>query len=230
MNKMASVFFVSMLTMSYGTAHAASVGEVFTGDMLGTDQRYFESVAGIARKSNGNDHEFKVQGCNITATIEGGTVTRLRMELAPNCHADLTKFVGDYAPAPGKPLTLGAFDATSGGGGLIYAVDCLSDCGNSEVPSVYAYWEGPHAVNYKNVMLEVALSSNAASAAAENWETQIQQPKGDDSVEDGVMERRFTCDPKSAPIIQKAFENVPVTAVSIGRWSTAPRGFKGLRC
>lgn len=116
MNKVIYSLFASTLTLSLDVAHAASVAEVFNGDMLGTNQRYFESVAGIPRESNGDEHIFKVQGCDITATVEGGKVGKLRIELTPKCQADLTQFVGTYAPAPDNPLTVGAFIASSGGG------------------------------------------------------------------------------------------------------------------
>lgn len=144
---------------------------------------------------------FKVQGCQITATVEGGKVSALRMELGPKCQADLTQFVGTYAPAPGQPLTLGAFEASSGGG-LSYSADCLSMCGNAADPSVYAHWEGPHAVDFKEVLLEVTLVSDAAINAADQWATQMQKAEGDDY----VMETRFNCDQKYTAAAQKAFE------------------------
>lgn len=217
MNKVLFSLLASTLAMSLNTAHAASVAEVFTGDMLGTNQRYFESVAGIPRESNGNDHHFKVQGCDITATIEGGKVSKLRLELTPKCQADLTQFVGTYAPAPGKPLTVGAFTASSGGG-LSFSADCLSMCGNAADPSVYAHWEGPHAVGFREVLLEVVLVSDAALDASGQWESHMRKAEGDDY----VMETRFNCDQKYASIAQKAFENVPVTAVTIGSELKAP--------
>ena len=70
MNKLIYSLFASTLVLSVDVAHAASVAEVFTGDMLGTNQRYFESIAGIPRESFGDEHKFKVQGCDITATVE----------------------------------------------------------------------------------------------------------------------------------------------------------------
>ena len=60
------------------------MAEVFNGEMLGTNQRYFESIAGIPRESFGDEHKFRVQGCNITATITEDTVSALRLELTPN--------------------------------------------------------------------------------------------------------------------------------------------------
>lgn len=211
MNKLIYSLFASTLALSVDIAHAASVAEVFTGDMLGTNQRYFESIAGIPRESFGDEHKFKVQGCDITATVEGGKVSKLRMELTPKCQADLTQFVGTYAPAPGKPLTVGAFIESSGGG-LSYSASCLSMCGNAADPSVYAHWEGPHAVDFKEVLLEVVLVSDAALNAADQWESQMRKAEG----EDYVMETRFNCDQKYDAAAQKAFEKVQVNAVTIG--------------
>jgi len=207
----ASSLGMAIVLVSLGTAQAATVAKVFTGDMLGTNQRYFESIAGIPRESNGNDHTFKVQGCNITAKIEGGNVTSLRLETGPKCPADLTKFVDGYAPVPGKPLTFGAFEESSGGG-FAYSADCLTMCGNAFDPSVYALWEGPHAVNYMQVLLEVTLSSDEAISAADTWKGQIVKAKGEDFVTDTT----FNCDPQFSAGAKKAFANVPVTAVTIG--------------
>ena len=216
MMKAASSLGIATVLLSLGTAQAATVAEVFTGDMLGTNQRYFESIAGIARESNGNDHKFKVQGCNVTATIEGGNVTRLKLETGPKCPADLTKFVDSYAPAPGKPLTFGAFDESSGGG-IAYSADCLTMCGNAYDPSVYALWDGPRAVNGMQVLLEVTLTSDESIAAADAWKDQIVKAKG----EDFVIDTTFNCDPQFSAGAKKAFASVPVTAVTIGTGLTS---------
>ncbi|MNV79194.1 hypothetical protein D3C71_1727350 [compost metagenome] len=66
-----------------GASQAATVKEVFNADMLGTNQRYFESIAGVPRESNGNDHVFRVQQCQITATIGNGKVSSARMHPRP---------------------------------------------------------------------------------------------------------------------------------------------------
>lgn len=91
-------------------------------------------------------------------------------------------------------------------------------CGNAADPSVYAHWEGPHAVDFREVLLEVVLVSDAAIDAADQWQSQMRKAEGDDY----VMETRFNCDQKYAAIAQKAFEQVPVTAVTIGSELKAP--------
>ncbi|MBU0808525.1 MAG: hypothetical protein KKD30_09100 [Gammaproteobacteria bacterium] len=212
MHKFAPTLIAGALLGLCTLAQAATVAEVFNGEMLGTSQRYFESVAGIPRESFGDEHKFRVQGCNITATVGGGNVYKLRMELTPQCQADLTQFVGDYAPAPDQPLTFGAFEQSSGGG-LSYSADCLSGCGNSYDPSVYGHWEGPHAVEFIEVLLEAVQVDDQAIAAADAWREQMIQAKG----EDWVMEGGFNCDNQFDPVARQALQNVQVTAVTIGQ-------------
>lgn len=124
----------ALLALCAPLTQAASVAEVFNGDMLGTNQRYFESIAGIPRESSGNQHLFRVSGCNITATIQNNSVTALRLELTPSCQADLASFLGEsFAP-------VGSFQQAAGD--LSFYSDCLTLCGNAVDPSAYAHWQG----------------------------------------------------------------------------------------
>ncbi|MDD1015707.1 hypothetical protein [Pseudomonas rubra] len=63
----------------------ATVARVFNGEMLGSNLKYFESVAGVARTSFGDKHTYKVQGCEITADAAGGSINELRLQLSPTC-------------------------------------------------------------------------------------------------------------------------------------------------
>jgi hypothetical protein len=121
------------------------------------------------------------------------------------------------APAAGKPLTFGAFDESLGGD-FVFSADCLTLCGNAYEPSVYALWDGPHAVSYIQVLLEVTLSSDEAIAASDVGAGQIVKAKGEDFVTDTT----FNCDPQFSAGAKKAFASVPVTAVTIGTWLTSP--------
>lgn len=94
MSLLPKMLIASMLISPFTNAvQAKTVKEVFNGDMLGTTQRYFESIAGIPRESFDNEHTFRVQGCNITATIDNNSVSALRMELNDKRQADLTTFI-----------------------------------------------------------------------------------------------------------------------------------------
>lgn len=217
MQQFPRILIGSVLLSACTLAEAGTVAEVFNGEMLGTNQRYFESIAGIPRESFGDEHKFRIQGCNITATITEGTVNTLRLELTPQCQADLTQFVGDYAPAPGQPLTFGAFEQASGGG-LSYHADCLSGCGNSYDPSVYGHWEGPRVVDFMEVLLEAVQVEDAAIEAAAAWREQMIKTMG----EDWVMDGKFNCDHQFTPVARQAFNNVQVTAVTVGQQLRVP--------
>ena len=55
-------FFTLILYLPFITmAQTAKLSDIFNGEMLGVSQRYFESVAGIPRKSFLDTHTFRVQ-------------------------------------------------------------------------------------------------------------------------------------------------------------------------
>lgn len=218
---MLNFFKVLLISTLIGTlatgAQAATVKDVFNGEMLGTNQRYFESIAGIPRQSYGNSHIFRVQGCDITATINNGAISALNMELGGKCQVNLSTFIGDYAPPAGQALTPGNFEKSSGGG-LSYLADCLYLCGNAADPSVYAYWEGPRAAGFMEVMLEVVLVDDEALNAASIWQDHMTKAAG----EDFVMDTRFNCDRRFDTVAHQAFKDVRVTAVTIGHGLSTP--------
>jgi hypothetical protein len=217
MNALSRSLISTALLSACSLAQAATVAEVFNGDMLDTNQRYFESIAGVPRESYGNEHLFRVSGCNITATIQGNSVTALRMELTPNCPANLSSFIGDsFAPPAGQPLTVGSFQKAAGD--MSFFADCLTMCGNASDPSLRAHWEGPHAVNFREVMLEVVLADDASMQASNQWQAQMTAVKG----EDFIIETRFNCERTFDTQAQQSFANVAVNAVTIGSGLSKP--------
>ena len=180
--------------------------KVFNGNMLDTNLRYFESIAGIPHKTFGDTHLFVVDGCNVEATAPDGKVASLSLELSDTCHVDLSSFLGSFTPESSKPLTFGDFS------NLKFTADCLQSCGNAYEPSVYALWEGPHAANFINVKLEAVQSAGDASDAAQQWEELMQQERG----EDYVIDTKFNCDSDYDDVAAKLFEKVRVSKVTIG--------------
>lgn len=198
---------LGLLIIGAGAAQAATVKEVFNGAMLGTDQRYFESVAGVPRESFGNDHVFRVQNCQVTATMGNGKVSALRLALANGCEADLTSFIGEDAPKAGQVITPGVF-----GRGQHYSADCLTQCGNAADPSAYALWVAPRSAGSLEVLLEMVLVSGKAAEAADQWEQHMKKAAG----EDYVLNTKFNCETRFDSVAEAAFKDVPVTAVTIG--------------
>lgn len=195
------------LIASAGAAQAATVQEVFNADMLGTNQRYFESIAGIPRESNGNDHVFRVKNCRITATIKSDKVTALHMDLVNGCEPDLRSFIGEAAPKPGQKITPSIF-----GSDLRYTAECLWMCGNAYDPSAYALWTAPRSEGGLEVLLGFVLAGSDALDASDKWMTQMKKEAGDDY----VMNTKFNCDARFNNVAEAAFKNVAATSVTIG--------------
>ncbi|OZI39666.1 hypothetical protein CEK29_19145 [Bordetella genomosp. 5] len=190
-----------------GAPASATVNDVFNGSMLGVDQRYFESVAGIARESFGKDHVFVVKNCRITATIDNGKVSALSLVTANGCDADLRSFIGEDAPTPGQPITPRAF-----GSGMRYTASCLAGCGNAVDPAAYALWQAPRSSGGMEVLLEMLLVGGKASSAAHGWREHMNKSAG----EDYVLQTKFNCETRFDTYAAKLFADVPVTAVTIG--------------
>lgn len=195
----------------------ATVAQVFNGEMLGTNLKYFESVAGVARTSFGDKHTYKVQGCEITADATGGSINDLRLELSPTCKADLGSFIGTFAPPANQPLTFAALHESTGGPLEFYA-DCLTMCGNAFDPSVYALWEGPRAVGFTQVLVEAILIDDEAIAASQKWADEMKKRKGDDF----VIDNKYNCERSFDPVALQSFKLVAITAVTLGTQLTKP--------
>jgi len=198
---------LGILLAAAGATQAATVKEVFHGSMLGTTQRYFESIAGVPRESFKNDYVFVVQECRITATITHDKVSALRMDLTDNCKPDLSSFIGEDAPKAGQPLTPGAF-----GRGQRYTASCLTDCGNAVDPSAYALWVAPRSSGGLEVLMEMVLAGGKALDAADQWEAAIKKAAG----QDYVLNRKFNCETRFDTAAEAAFKDVPVNAITVG--------------
>lgn len=224
--KKSTVSLVALLSVTAFSpvSYAATLSDVFTGDMLGANQRYFESIAGIPRESWMNDHSFKVENCEVVATIVEEKVVALRLEVNADCKADLSSFIQSYAPENNalpfglfaKPLTFGQF--TTAAGPVSYSADCLSMCGNAYDPSVYAHWHGPRAAQFLEVLLEVKLVGDDALQAAQTWQDHMEKAAG----EDYVIDTKFNCDNRFSEVAERAFDTVAVTAVTVGYSLSAP--------
>jgi len=211
----ATILLISLLT----TAQAAKLEEVFNGSMLGTTQRYFESVAGIPIRKLDDTYHFVVEGCNVQAFIKDEEVSALRLELRHNCQANLSSFGFNRST---RRLTFGYF--TSGEyPEAQYAFDpsfyanCLKHCGNAFDPSVYAVWEGDDSRDFITVMLET--TSGLGIELSHQWRNYMEQ-QGD---------YILGCEDRISYIATQAFENAEVEALTIGHNLFHFEPFKSLK-
>lgn len=193
------------------SVETAKLEQLFQADMLNANLRYFESIAGVARESWGDTHTYNVDGCTLEATAPEGRINSLSIDLNDNCGPSLQSFLGEsYSPDEMRPLTFGNFAEHTGD--FQFHADCLTGCGNAYDPSVYAFWEGPRAVNFIQLQLEVKLVGDIAIDAANHWEEAISNDRG----EEYVMLNRFNCEDHFNPQASAAFHDVAITRMTIG--------------
>lgn len=214
MHHLSRTALAGVLLVACASAHAqsgATLAQAFSNDMIGARISYFESLAGVARSVSADVHHYRVEGCDITAHTRDAVVSSLRLQLSPECGVNLAHDLGRFAPAASQPLTIGSF-VRSTEGALDYYVDCLSRCDKASGPAFYAYWQGPDEVGFLEVMLEVALESPAALDASARLSADMQKAYG----EGRVTGTQFNCDPSFHEQAAQHFDQVAVTALTIG--------------
>jgi len=197
---------------------SGKLAEVFHPEMITADLAYFERVTGPARKTYATTKTatktYKIDGCEVTATVSKGSIRSLRLSLTPTCAFDLNSFLPNYSGAFPSPnaLTFGQFDSVSGGEARFMA-DCLTGCGNAADPVVFQHWMGGRADQFLEVMLEVPQVDRPALSAANRWQEAMQKVEG----ESWVQKTKFNCErTKHDAIAHKLFENVKIAAITVG--------------
>ena len=196
-----------------GTASANDLARVFHMDMIGANVSALERVTGPALRSIGSARDYRVAGCDLTATIEGGMVNALRLEPNARCTFNLNALLPNYGGqfAPVNTMTFGQFDAVTQRAGRYYA-DCLSSCGNAADPIVFEHWFGSRADLSFEVLLEAVQVSDAALGAADRWQQAMEREQG----ADWVVAGEFNCTSQYDDIAHDAFRSVRITAITIG--------------
>lgn len=156
--------------------------KVFDPEMLDVDLAYFEQIAGIPRRTNGESREYRIDNCDVTVSLAQERVRHMRLGLKDGCSFDLNRFLPGYGLPPISQLTFGAFGDVVGLNGVWYA-DCLSGCGNAYEPAVYLDWAAPRVNSFITVQLEGEAMNGG------EWRMAMEHVNGND----WVMERRFNC-------------------------------------
>jgi len=214
MQNLAAILLAMPLAVSSINAHSSqtkTLDQLFQAEMLNTNLRYFESIAGVARESRGDTHTYSVDGCLLEATAPDGRISSLSVHLNDRCRVSLKSFLGEsFSPDETQPLTFGNFAEHTGD--LQFHADCLTGCGNAYDPSVYGFWEGPRAVNFIQLQLEAQLIGDTAIDAAAQWQQAIEGARGDEY----VMLNRFNCEDHFNAQAAAAFRDVAITKMTIG--------------
>lgn len=191
---------------------SSKLEQLFHPDMLDVDVAYFEQTAGIARKSDGDRREYRVEGCDVAVNLMGGQVRNMRLQLADSCHVDLNRFLREYGIPKTEQLTFGNFIEAAGTNFTWYA-DCLVACGNAYDPSVYLEWTAPRSNLFYTVVLEGRILGG----------TELVEKMKQDKGEVWVVDARFNCEEEARPfkdLWTTTYANEKPHAVTIG-WDVA---------
>lgn len=206
---------ISSVVLLSSTVEANTVNTLFAKDMLGVNYDYFKAIAQIpARKSFGDTHIFRIEGCNIEVDLEGDVISELALEITPSCQPDMEEIAGSYAPAK-TPFTFGDM-LESTDAAWSYGADCLASCGNAFDPSMYAIWKGPRAANNINIKLEFVMDEDIVIEASNHWIKAIKSELGEEAVFDGS----YNCSPTIATdqAAAKALSTLYPDFIRIGYW------------
>lgn len=190
------------------------LSRVFDPEMIGADIAYFEQVSGIARNTYTKAKIYKVDDCELTVAIAAGVVRSIRMRLDSHCTFDLNRYFPNQSGRfpPPHAMTFGGIDRITDSDGRFYS-DCLVDCGNAYDPSTYEHWTGPRADNSFEVLFEAVHESGAGLDAANAWHAEMESIEG----RDWVLDAKFNCSDKYDANAHRAYRDVKVTAITIGR-------------
>ena len=183
----------------------AKLDRIFTYDMLGADRAYLKQFTGIPWQTNGDQRTYKVEGCEVGATIPQNSVRALSLKTSDKCTFNLANFHRNWDFVANN-MTFGAFDDFS------FSSDCLSHCGNAYEPSTYAIREGSHAENFLEIKVSTDEQSREADRAIYEWSSRMETTYGADY----ILNRRFNCDGQLTEIAQEVLLNERIKVIEIG--------------
>ncbi len=198
--------------------------------MIGARAQFLESITGPAMHAypygGAETRDYRVDGCRVTAKVKGGDITALGLDLTPRCNLDLGAFLGNgYGSTAG--LTVGKFANGSFGSSLVQAhSSCIYLCGNAADPVVSFTWDGPHAVNFVTVILNVVLASPVSLAAEQRWQQAMERVEGHAFIENVL----FNCTRKYDAVAVREFSAAPVNSIMLGGSDLTTDTFGSANC
>ncbi|WP_312986696.1 hypothetical protein [Comamonas sp. 23] len=188
--------------------------QLISWDAIGMNLAYVHLRAGPAVRSEDHQHHYMVQGCQLVlgSDQQDKAIRSVQVALSPGCNVDVGGLLGLPQRQPLNTLTFGVFDGVIGAGQ--YLADCLRDCGNAYVPSVYLVAQGSRALQFKQVMLTAELATDPAMEAGEQWADAMVAKESEDWV---VRDLGFNCQPqKYRDVAAQALRTVKPEFFSFG--------------
>ncbi|BDE70857.1 hypothetical protein JQN63_11845 [Delftia lacustris] len=188
--------------------------QLISWDAIGMNLAYVQQRAGPTIRPEDHRHHYMVQGCQLVLTSDGQdrAIRSVQVALRPECNVDVGGLLGMPQRQPLKALSFGAFDEAMGSGQ--YLADCLRDCGNAYVPSVYLVAQGSRALQFRQVMLTAELAADPVIEAAGQWADAMVAKESEDWV---VRDLGFNCQPqKYRDVAAQALHTVKPEFFSFG--------------
>ncbi len=193
-------------TLSFSFAAPNKIEQLFSFEMIGADIAYFESLAGIARKTDTHfqTKHYMVDGCEVTMGYRDQSVDTLSVELDEECQFTLRDVIPYKKSIHTNQLRFGNISPAS------YYADCLSSCGNAYDPLVHELHLGSRGEQFREVLLS---SVNYDYDAKRTWVDKMEKIEG----MEWIINNRHNCDPsKYGNEAEKALKGTPVTRITIG--------------
>lgn len=188
--------------------------QLISWDAIGMNLAYVQQRAGPAIRSEDHRHHYMIQGCQLVLGSDGQdkAIRSVQVALSPGCDVDVGGLLGMPQRQTLNALTFGKFDEAMGSGQ--YLADCLRDCGNAYVPSVYLVAQGSRALQFRQMMITAELATDPAIEAAGQWADAMVAKESEDWV---VRDLGFNCQPqKYRDVAAQALRTVKPELFSFG--------------
>lgn len=192
--------------LSFSSAAPNKIEQLFSFEMIGADIAYFESLAGIAQKTDTYSHKkyYVADGCNITMGYRDQSVDTLSVELDEHCQFTLREIIPYEESIRTDQLRFGNMSPAN------YYSDCLSSCGNAYDPLIHELYQSARNNHFREILLSSIDYDFSAHSA---WVETMEKIEG----REWIINNRHNCDPsKYGSEAAKALKGTPATRITIG--------------
>jgi len=222
------VVTVSLVLLVVNSAALAAkpnkLAQVFNADTIDADLSYLEYMTGPARNTSdsvirGNEiikigdgyieKVYRVDGCEVTASIERGVVRSLGLTLSPTCTFKLNAFLvkrPELTTSVHK-MTFGQIASALGNYGS-FTASCFESCGTTD-PSIYDLITLANNEGYYQIMME-----DIGSEQDIRWADAIIKAKGHEWASN---RENAHCSGKYSDVASRLFKAAKITKITIGK-------------
>lgn len=192
------------------------VPRIMNTDMLQIQVPFLETITGPARRVSpriggpGQEREYRIDGCELTAITTGTQVNAYRLGLSPTCTFEMRRLIPNFRPAGSANQVTFAMLAQSFG--TEFLPSCLMGCGNAADPAFSIFGESSRADGSIEVLATAIYNNDQVAAAAERLSGSARRVMSEDAIIDG----RFNCHPRYQELAQQAFSNVRIRQITLG--------------